>query len=129
MLVIGLAANTPVLLRYADGLYFWDRFPSGVDHYGQTRLEPLTLLSALAARTTRIGLAATVSTSYNEPYHVARALASPCVPGSAALSVSAKGRARMPPTSSSSQAAMSRSIHAGCTRHRAASCTSTQSCT
>ena len=60
----------------ADGLYFWDRFPSGVDHYGQTRLEPLTLLSALAVRTSRIGLAATVSTSYNEPYHVARALAS-----------------------------------------------------
>lgn len=60
----------------ADGLYFWDRFPSGIDHYGQTRLEPLTLLSALAARTTRIGLAATVSTTYNEPYHVARAIAS-----------------------------------------------------
>ncbi|BDV31815.1 NtaA/DmoA family FMN-dependent monooxygenase [Microbacterium terricola] len=60
----------------ADGLYFWDRFASGVDHYGQTRLEPLTLLSALAVRTSRIGLAATVSTSYNEPYHVARALAS-----------------------------------------------------
>ncbi|WAA65492.1 NtaA/DmoA family FMN-dependent monooxygenase [Microbacterium oxydans] len=60
----------------ADGLYFWDRFPSGVDHYGQTRLEPLTLLSALAARTQHIGLAATISTSYNEPYHVARALAS-----------------------------------------------------
>ena len=60
----------------ADGLYLWDRFPSGVDHYGQTRLEPLTLLSALAARTSRIGLAATVSTTYNEPYHVARAIAS-----------------------------------------------------
>lgn len=60
----------------ADGLYFWDRFASGVEHYGQTRLEPLTLLSALAARTRRIGLAATVSTTYNEPYHVARSLAS-----------------------------------------------------
>ena len=60
----------------ADGLYFWDRFPSGIDHYGQTRLEPLTLLAALAARTHHIGLAATISTSYNEPYHVARALAS-----------------------------------------------------
>lgn len=60
----------------ADGLYFWDRFPSGVDHYGQTRLEPLTLLSALATRTSRIGLAATVSTTYNEPFHVARAIAS-----------------------------------------------------
>ena len=60
----------------ADGLYFWDRFPSGVDHYGQTRLEPLTLLSALAVRTRSIGLAATVSTTYNEPFHVARAIAS-----------------------------------------------------
>ncbi|MET0860369.1 MAG: NtaA/DmoA family FMN-dependent monooxygenase [Microbacterium sp.] len=60
----------------ADGVYLWDRFPSGVDHYGQTRLEPLTLLSALAARTNHIGLAATVSTTYNEPYHVARAIAS-----------------------------------------------------
>ncbi|MBW9108967.1 NtaA/DmoA family FMN-dependent monooxygenase [Microbacterium trichothecenolyticum] len=60
----------------ADGLYLWDRFPSGVDHYGQTRLEPLTLLSALAVRTSRIGLAATISTTYNEPFHVARAIAS-----------------------------------------------------
>jgi alkanesulfonate monooxygenase SsuD/methylene tetrahydromethanopterin reductase-like flavin-dependent oxidoreductase (luciferase family) len=32
--------------------------------------EPLTLLSALAALTERIGLIATVTTSYNEPYHV-----------------------------------------------------------
>jgi FMN-dependent oxidoreductase (nitrilotriacetate monooxygenase family) len=38
--------------------------------------EPLTLLSALAAVTERIGLIATVSTSYNEPYHVARKFAS-----------------------------------------------------
>ncbi len=60
----------------ADGLYFWDRHPSGVDHYGQLRLEPLTLLSALAVHTSHIGLAATISTTYNEPYHVARALAS-----------------------------------------------------
>lgn len=60
----------------ADGLYFWDRHPSGIDHYGQVRLEPLTLLSALAVHTTHIGLAATISTTYNEPYHVARALAS-----------------------------------------------------
>ncbi|GAB3576073.1 LLM class flavin-dependent oxidoreductase [Leifsonia lichenia] len=60
----------------ADGLYFWDRHPSGIDHYGQVRLEPLTLLSALAVHTEHIGLAATVSTTYNEPYHVARSLAS-----------------------------------------------------
>ncbi len=35
-------------------------------------LEPLTLLSALAPMTQHIGLVATASTTYNEPYHVAR---------------------------------------------------------
>ncbi|MFT4122457.1 MAG: NtaA/DmoA family FMN-dependent monooxygenase [Microbacteriaceae bacterium] len=40
------------------------------------RLEPLTLLAAVAARTSRIGLAATVSTSYSEPWDIARRLAS-----------------------------------------------------
>ena len=39
-------------------------------------LEPLTLLAAIAARTTHIGLAATASTSYNQPYHIARKFAS-----------------------------------------------------
>jgi N-acetyl-S-(2-succino)cysteine monooxygenase len=39
-------------------------------------LEPLTLLSALATVTERIGLVATASTTYNEPYHVARKFAS-----------------------------------------------------
>ncbi len=38
--------------------------------------EPMTLLSALAMTTQRIGLGATVSTSYNEPYHAARMFAS-----------------------------------------------------
>jgi alkanesulfonate monooxygenase len=38
--------------------------------------EPLTLLSALAVVTERIGLIATATTSYNEPYHVARKFAS-----------------------------------------------------
>lgn len=38
--------------------------------------EPLTLLSALAPMTSRLGLAATQTTSYNEPYHVARKMAS-----------------------------------------------------
>jgi FMN-dependent oxidoreductase (nitrilotriacetate monooxygenase family) len=38
--------------------------------------EPLTLLSALAAVTTHIGLVATATTSYNEPYHIARKFAS-----------------------------------------------------
>jgi len=38
--------------------------------------EPLTLLSALAASTTHLGLAATMTTTYNEPYHLARVFAS-----------------------------------------------------
>jgi FMN-dependent oxidoreductase (nitrilotriacetate monooxygenase family) len=38
--------------------------------------EPLTLLAALSAVTSRIGLVATASTSFNEPYHVARKFAS-----------------------------------------------------
>jgi FMN-dependent oxidoreductase (nitrilotriacetate monooxygenase family) len=36
------------------------------------RLEPLTLLSAVAGRTSRIGLVGTLTTSYWEPYNVAR---------------------------------------------------------
>ncbi|MEF3304549.1 LLM class flavin-dependent oxidoreductase [Paenibacillus sp. GYB003] len=40
------------------------------------RLEPFTLLSALAALTKHIGLIATVGTTYNDPYHVARKFAS-----------------------------------------------------
>jgi N-acetyl-S-(2-succino)cysteine monooxygenase len=38
--------------------------------------EPITLLSALATHTSHIGLVATASTSYNEPFHVARKFAS-----------------------------------------------------
>lgn len=40
------------------------------------RLEPLTLLSAIAGATTHIGLGGTVSTTYSDPYTVARAFAS-----------------------------------------------------
>jgi FMN-dependent oxidoreductase (nitrilotriacetate monooxygenase family) len=40
------------------------------------RLEPLTLLSALSMTTTHVGLAATMSTTYSDPYTVARAFAS-----------------------------------------------------
>lgn len=39
-------------------------------------LEPVTLLSALAGLTERIGLVASVSTSFTEPYNVARQIAS-----------------------------------------------------
>ncbi|HJZ37103.1 MAG TPA: NtaA/DmoA family FMN-dependent monooxygenase [Solirubrobacterales bacterium] len=41
-----------------------------------SRLEPLTLLSAIAASTEKIGLVATITTSYTEPFHVARQVAS-----------------------------------------------------
>ncbi len=40
------------------------------------RFEPLTMLAALAATTTHVGLGATASTTYAEPYNVARMFAS-----------------------------------------------------
>ena len=40
------------------------------------QFEPMTLLSALAATTSRIGLVGSVSTEYNQPYHVARKFSS-----------------------------------------------------
>jgi FMN-dependent oxidoreductase (nitrilotriacetate monooxygenase family) len=40
------------------------------------QLEPLTLLTALSQHTERIGLIATVSSTYNDPYNLARRLAS-----------------------------------------------------
>lgn len=60
---------------YADELYVWDRFESGISHSNSIRPEPFTLLSALSVVTEHIGLAATISTTYNEPYHIARKLA------------------------------------------------------
>jgi len=53
-------------------------------HY-LNRLEPLTLLSALAVTTSRIGLVGTLTTSYNDPFNIARRLAS--------LDLISKGRA------------------------------------
>lgn len=41
-----------------------------------TSFEPFTLLSALATATERIGLVATASTTYDEPFHIARRFAS-----------------------------------------------------
>lgn len=47
------------------------------DHPGQMlRFEPTTLLAALAMHTTHVGLIGTASTSYSEPYNVARQFAS-----------------------------------------------------
>jgi FMN-dependent oxidoreductase (nitrilotriacetate monooxygenase family) len=44
-------------------------------HSSYIRMEPISLLSALAAVTENIGLAGTLSTTYNEPYHAARKFA------------------------------------------------------
>jgi FMN-dependent oxidoreductase (nitrilotriacetate monooxygenase family) len=44
-------------------------------HY-LNRLEPVTLLSALAVATEHLGLVATMTTSYNDPFNLARRLAS-----------------------------------------------------
>src|SRR5471032_999788 len=49
--------------------------PDSAPHF-LNRLEPLTLLSAVAGATSRIGLVATLTSSYNEPFNVARAFAS-----------------------------------------------------
>jgi FMN-dependent oxidoreductase (nitrilotriacetate monooxygenase family) len=56
----------------ADGL----AINANIKYNSQGRFEPLTLLSAIAAVTEHIGLIATVSTTYNEPFHVARKFAS-----------------------------------------------------
>ena len=60
----------------ADHVSIWDSVKSGVAHYANARLEPLTLLAALAGVTRHIGLITTASSSYSEPYNVARFFAS-----------------------------------------------------
>lgn len=60
------------LIFIADGLYINEK---SIPHF-LNRFEPLTILSALAAVTTHIGLIGTVSTSYSEPYTIARQFAS-----------------------------------------------------
>lgn len=60
----------------ADHVAVWDSVASGLRHYANARLEPITLLSALAAVTDHIGLMGTASTSYNEPFNISRYFAS-----------------------------------------------------
>ncbi|MGI0492483.1 LLM class flavin-dependent oxidoreductase [Alkalinema pantanalense CENA528] len=67
------------MIFFADGVAVRDRDrgPEVLSRSGHVvHFEPLTLLSALAVVTDRIGLAATVSTTYNEPFHLARKFAS-----------------------------------------------------
>ena len=58
--------------------------PDTAPHF-LNRLEPLTLLSAVAVATTHIGLVGTLTTSFNEPFNVARQFGS--------LDLISKGRA------------------------------------
>ncbi|MBB5401931.1 LLM class flavin-dependent oxidoreductase [Paraburkholderia youngii] len=56
----------------ADGLYINEK---SIPHF-LNRFEPISILSALATVTSKIGLAGTVSTSYSDPFTVARQFAS-----------------------------------------------------
>lgn len=56
------------LVFIADGLYINEQ---SIPHF-LNRFEPLTILSALASVTSHIGLVGTVSTSYSEPFTIAR---------------------------------------------------------
>ncbi|WP_424767906.1 LLM class flavin-dependent oxidoreductase [Paenibacillus sp. sgz302251] len=49
---------------------------TAVSYTASVKPEPITLLSALSAVTKHIGLAATVTTTYTEPFHIARMFAS-----------------------------------------------------
>ncbi|MFD1174930.1 LLM class flavin-dependent oxidoreductase [Paenibacillus puldeungensis] len=60
------------LIFIADGLYINEK---SIPHF-LNRFEPITLLSALAGVSQHIGLVGTLSTSYSEPFTVARQFAS-----------------------------------------------------
>jgi FMN-dependent oxidoreductase (nitrilotriacetate monooxygenase family) len=62
-------ADTPA--ARTEDLDFWSRSPLYMN-----MMEPITLLSAIAGSTSHIGLGATASTSFYEPYNIARLFAS-----------------------------------------------------
>jgi FMN-dependent oxidoreductase (nitrilotriacetate monooxygenase family) len=61
-----------------DSIFFADQLALAEDASQAARawLEPVTLLAALAVSTSRIGLIATASTTYTEPFNLARQFAS-----------------------------------------------------
>jgi FMN-dependent oxidoreductase (nitrilotriacetate monooxygenase family) len=61
-----------------DAVFFADALAiaDGIEFTAASKLEPLTTLAALAGATERIGLIATASTTYTEPYNLARQFAS-----------------------------------------------------
>ncbi|TNJ61592.1 LLM class flavin-dependent oxidoreductase [Paenibacillus hemerocallicola] len=62
--------------RYGIPDRYGDSFRATVRSLHSARLDPFTLITALAGVTERVGLTATVSTSFSEPFHVARQFAS-----------------------------------------------------
>ncbi|MEU4446139.1 LLM class flavin-dependent oxidoreductase [Actinosynnema sp. NPDC050801] len=56
----------------ADGVQIW----GDVRHTAANRFEPITLLTAISQATERIGLIATASTGFSEPYNLARLFSS-----------------------------------------------------
>lgn len=68
------------MIFFADGIGIRSRdVPEGSlcrSGYEVAELEPITLLSAIAPMTRHIGLITTASTTYNEPFHIARKFAS-----------------------------------------------------
>ena len=69
------------LIFFADKLAVPGRFPKSVEDnlrngsWGAAHPDPLLILASIAAATERIGLASTISTSYQSPFHVARSVA------------------------------------------------------
>ncbi|HVY14221.1 MAG TPA: LLM class flavin-dependent oxidoreductase [Rhodopila sp.] len=67
------------MIFFADGIGIREKDePKGSlarSGYEIVEMEPMTLLPALAAVTKHIGLVTTASTTYNEPYHIARKFA------------------------------------------------------
>jgi FMN-dependent oxidoreductase (nitrilotriacetate monooxygenase family) len=61
-----------------DSIFFADQLALGGDvaQAARTWLEPITVLAAIAVSTSRIGLIATASTTYTEPFNLARQFAS-----------------------------------------------------
>src|SRR4051794_41218899 len=61
-----------------DSIFLADQLALGEDaaQAARTWLEPITVLAALAVSTSRIGLIATCSTTYTEPFNLARQFAS-----------------------------------------------------
>src|SRR3954452_5426879 len=61
-----------------DSVFFADALALGeeIEHVAKGSLEPITTLAALATVTHNIGLIATASTTYTEPYNLARQFAS-----------------------------------------------------